>query len=437
MRISLIFLLLLTGCQTVFRPSRESVVHTLPGDTRTLSSLLDHQDDLQRSILEFRKNGQWKKRNYFSARETDQAEFLLFRLQTAHHELSGISGRYHDFGPESEGFELHVKAHQLAVKQASFFVSAFAGDSLAIAEFNRAYPRTGISRHTYDRLASGLEGYPSALLKSFENRGSDLIEDFSYSVQAETFYRVSRLKSPGAHLVKFSEAQKEEVLGQLRPGDLILTYTAGYASDVFIPGSFKHAITFVGSPAQREAEGLTPARLLKGAGSLHTPELAKNLKETTTTGGRPANLIEAVAEGVKFSNLAHIMDTHINRLVVLRPWLSIDDRAIFLGRTFGFLGQEYDFRFDFADASRQVCTELTWRALTGLEGLQFPLTRRGGHFNLSADDIVHYWLEKNPRAFSCILYAEEAPLSPGHRGKIFSGSAADRRLRDLMKDHTN
>ena len=42
----------------------------------------------------------------------------------------------------------------------------------------------------------------------------------------------------------------------LQPGDLILTCTAGYISDVFIPGMFKHGITYVGSPVQRADAGL-------------------------------------------------------------------------------------------------------------------------------------------------------------------------------------
>jgi hypothetical protein len=62
------------------------------------------------------------------------------------------------------------------------------------------------------------------------------------------FKDVSRLKSPTARLVRFSDEQKARVYGLLRPGDLILTYTAGYSSDVFIPGAFKHGITFVGTP---------------------------------------------------------------------------------------------------------------------------------------------------------------------------------------------
>lgn len=74
--------------------------------------------------------------------------------------------------------------------------------------------------------------------------------------RAFTFKGVSRLKSPIAYLIKFSMDQKQDVLGRLQPGDLIFTYTAGYASDVFIPGAFKHGITYVGSPMDRDELGL-------------------------------------------------------------------------------------------------------------------------------------------------------------------------------------
>ena len=38
--------------------------------------------------------------------------------------------------------------------------------------------------------------------------------------------------------------------------------------------------------------------------------------QATLQDGQEVDVIEAVAEGVIFNNLAHIMDTHVNRLVV-------------------------------------------------------------------------------------------------------------------------
>ena len=72
---------------------------------------------------------------------------------------------------------------------------------------------------------------------------------------------------------------------------------------------------------------------------------------------------------------AKIMDTHINRLLVLRPILTEEERTEFLAGVFSYLGDEYDFYFDFADSSRQVCTEVHYRTLNGKGGINFTLTR--------------------------------------------------------------
>jgi hypothetical protein len=59
-------------------------------------------------------------------------------------------------------------------------------------------------------------------------------------------------------------------------------------------------------------------------------------------GGEDADIIEAVAEGVIFNNLAKIMNTHINRLLVLRPILNDAERIEFLAGVFSYLGDEYE-----------------------------------------------------------------------------------------------
>ena len=72
-------------------------------------------------------------------------------------------------------------------------------------------------------------------------------------MRSSVFKNVSRLKSPSAHLIHFSQEQKAAIYAQLEPGDLVLTYTAGYMSSIFIPGAFKHGITFIGTNEQRQA----------------------------------------------------------------------------------------------------------------------------------------------------------------------------------------
>ena len=127
------------------------------------------------------------------------------------------------------------------------------------------------------------------------------------------------------------------------------------------------------------------------------------------------------------------MDTHINRMLILRPNLSASERTDFLIEVFSYLGEEYDFRFDFADSARQVCTEVIYRAIQGKGGIEFGLTTRAGHVTLSADDVTLYFLNENPETFEFVLYAEEDPDRKDHEARIMTGAAGTERLRELMK----
>ena len=255
--------------------------------------------------------------------------------------------------------------------------------------------------------------------------------DLWYATRSILFKDISRLKNPSAHLIQFSAAQKKQVYDLLQPGDLILTFTAGYISDVFIPGKYKHGITYVGSPAQRAAAGLK-ADSLPIVAEPERKRFELHLSQEFLPGGENADIIEAVAEGVIFNNLAKIMDTHINRLLVLRPNLIDAERTEFLAGVFSYLGDEYDFYFDFADASRQVCTEVHYRALSGKGGIHFTLTERAGHVTLSADDIVHYYLETRPQQFELVLFADEDPGVQHHQARVLTGADAEHRLKALM-----
>ena len=83
------------------------------------------------------------------------------------------------------------------------------------------------------------------------------IGDVNYQTRALVFAHVSRIHSPEAKLIAFTPEQKQQIFSALEPGDLLLTYTAGYVSSVFIPGEFKHGITYVADTATRRAAGPT------------------------------------------------------------------------------------------------------------------------------------------------------------------------------------
>lgn len=428
----------LAGCQTMSPSSApltaEEAARAMSRDTRVVDNIAGDNAALRRSFLNLRDSGSWRERGYFSAEESDHLEAMLFRFHTAHQQLGEISDRYAGGEESSEVRTLQVRASDLAQQQSAFLVTTFAEDAVAQAKLNQAYPRSEIPRHTYDTLAGSLRTSLEKEARAVSLEIRDDWDDASFSMQADLFLNVSRLKKPTAYVIRFNDVQKGELFARMQPGDLLLTYTGGYASDVFIPGAFKHGITYVGTPAERRAAGLGPERILKVAGIPEGRGFAASLDQETTLAGRPANLIEAVGEGVKFSNLEFIMDTHISRLVVVRPRLGPSERTRQLGSVFSYLGQDYDFRFDFADSSRQVCTEVIYRSLNGMDGIDFPLTSRGGHVTLSADDLIRYWLEDRPEAFEFVLFAEEKPRSPGHGAGVLYGAEGKSRLVELMRE---
>ena len=469
----------------------------LDADVRTLSAVRPHLTALDDDFVVLRKQGDWVKRGYFSVAENDRMEQLLFRFLAAHAALWDISAAYQNMQTSFDDPMLDTKAHVvfrqaglLLASHSAFLVAAFADDPVAIAKMNEAFYRSEIPRDSYyalarditakrlsrlqragaltaealanpnsklARLAASNASYreliklnqtlqiaaetrmqaaldtkgasdPEAIRKTDEFFGNDL-----YAGRSMLFKDVSRLKNPTARLIRFSDQQKAQVYAQLRPGDLILTYTAGYMSDVFIPGAFKHGITYVGSPEQRAQAGLK-AKGLPAVAPDARDQLAAHVVQASLDNGKPADMIEAVAEGVIFNNLAHIMDTHINRMLVLRPQLTAAERTDFLIEVFSYLGEKYDFRFDFADSTSQVCTEVIYRGIQGKGGITFDLTVRAGHETLSADDIALYYLNKHPGAFQFVLYAEEDPNGKDHAALILTGTDGIQRLKELMTD---
>ena len=236
---------------------------------------------------------------------------------------------------------------------------------------------------------------------------------------------VGRVKNPIDKPLTFSDDQKRQIHSALQPGDVLLTYTAGVVSNIFLPGQFKHAISYVGSEAERRGAGLTAQRMAWVAEPCRT-QLLQAASQTTLATGEPADVIESLSEGVIFNNLDRVLDTRINRLVVLRPRLNAADRAAYLIDVFSFVGDEYDFYFDFADASDQACTEIIYRTLQGRGGIDLTLVDRAGRATLSADDIIRYHLAHAHVGFECILVGDEDRQAPGQAHILFAAQGQQR-----------
>jgi hypothetical protein len=407
----------------------------------------------------------------------------------------GVDANFTNDDIGTKAHVLSIAATLLIASHTALVVEHFADDPAAIKQMNEAYYRSEIPFGTYDRMrvnvtfpdllaavadakklyASELANPQSELAilsrsdpdysalinhipvlhdeaelrlqqvaqyfpsyseaKQLAKQDSNSQNKTLYAIRSWLFKEVSRLKSPSAHVVVFTHEQKRQIFSLLEPGDLVLTYTAGYMSDVFIPGAFKHGITYLGTPDDRAPLNLSVENL--PADERYEPlTLAANLQDSSLPDGTSANMIEAVAEGVIFNDLEQIMDTHVNRMLVLRPKLSAAERAAFLVEVYSYLGDGYDFRFDFANASQQVCTEVIYRAINGKGEIDFELTVRAGHETLSADDIANYHLESAADAFDFVLLVETDPDSKDKGALVYTGAEGEAKLKTLMAEAT-
>ena len=100
------------------------------------------------------------------------------------------------------------------------------------------------------------------------------------------------LKSPLSNHITFSDREKDTLISILHPGDIILIYSEGYMSNIFLPGIFKHGIVFVGSKNGWEEN------------DWRSIDISLEQRSFIKPGD---DIIEAVAEGVISNSLKNIL----------------------------------------------------------------------------------------------------------------------------------
>lgn len=262
----------------------------------------------------------------------------------------------------------------------------------------------------------------------------DWLDEQIYSAQGHLYKNVARIKNPTKTIVRFSPEQVREIKSLLEPGDVMLSYTAGYMSNVFLPGKFKHSIIYIGDAEEREQIGLTEESLAaKATDHRQARRMLAAAKTERIPSGEEADVIEAVAEGVRVYSLEKLLATHINRLVVLRPRITPEQTKNQVIDLYRYVGRPYDFRFDFSDATRNYCSELVYRTLEPNGSFDFQLTKQRGHWVLTADDIVNYYLNTDPESFDFVLLANRGRKNGHYDAAIHTGDEGRTRLEQLME----
>ena len=99
---------------------------------------------------------------------------------------------------------------------------------------------------------------------------------------------------------------------------------------------------------------------------------------------------------------------------------------------FAYVGLQYDFNFDFMDASRLYCTEMVYRVLEGKGDHHFEVTKTRGRWAFTADDIARHALLEPPGPLEVIALADRSPDQSDWDVTLVTGAEARAALRRLM-----
>jgi hypothetical protein len=219
---------------------------------------------------------------------------------------------------------------------------------------------------------------------------------------------------------------------RLRPGDLILTRKEGYFSNIAMPGHWKHALIYVGTPAERRAWFSTPGVAAWVAGSgvgescfdallrrCHGPVYEESCGQDDAAG---AAVLSSDGRGVGFDALEAC--AQVDSLAVLRPRMDRLALAQALDTAFGFVGFPYDFLFDFSCDQSFICSEVIYKAyhrgpMRG--GLALRTRNIAGRDSMPTNDLAQLYSERRATVdqdLELVVYFE----GDEHLGEAFEAS---------------
>jgi len=442
--------------------------NTFEDDIKKLSIFQVAFDQMYLEMGEIQTSATRYETGHFSNVESDKIENLLFRYLVLRRSVWDIINKYRDYNTYSDYPHENMKALLVGYasaltlyKYSGILITKNMGDDQVVDKLNEAYSRSGISRGSFREVYHSLTNLENLdeldiarelITTEMDEPGTPLnllIMDSTYgplitnleplhythvklreeilnyfvlitpeltnllrhstvkkkvekligkaggrfeALKAFVFTNVGHIKAPGTSPLVFDSDDKDDLLSLLKPGDIILTYSEGFMSNIFLPGIFKHGIVYTGKRENWEKSDWE---------NIHITDHQKSLIQLNH------NIIEAIAEGVVSGSLEEILDTKINRLVVFRPNLSNQEIIGVMQTIHSYLGNKYDFSFDFNDAESQVCTEVIYRGFNEIGNIQFGLSKRAGNLNLSAEDVCRYAINSGNMELVTLIVEDE------------------------------
>ena len=175
---------------------------------------------------------------------------------------------------------------------------------------------------------------------------------------------------------------------KVTPGDIMLSRTDWFLSNMFLPGFWSHSFIYLGdetklknyfNSAEVNAHYLKKCQDYK----LLCDNFVSYLKQKFPAYldyqkkdkyGYPQTLIEATSKGVHFSTIRY---TFLNDyLAALRPMISKLEKAKTIETAFEFYGADYDYDFDYSSDDKVVCSELVGKSISPYVQFNYDIDKK-------------------------------------------------------------
>ncbi|MGK0187928.1 MAG: glycerol-3-phosphate O-acyltransferase/dihydroxyacetone phosphate acyltransferase [Verrucomicrobiales bacterium] len=386
-------------------------------DETGLSGVLIGLQDLETNARRLRTEFEQGTRSYSNDKDTDAVRHLVVSYQNCRNELLRYISKYRDTRSiDASRHQLRASLLGLTAGSALYqfshkFITMFDRDPEARKLLNEAEPYWQIEAGLYDKISRNLQNatnldalskvmawYQScaqsdafskaylqntiphktfheliaqtgkiervgnalkAWLKEVSAVGKEVIYDGQALMSTWVGNTRVRQRKP-----KVSEKQLESMRDILKPGDILIERQDWYLSRAVMPGYWAHVALYVG-----DAEDLADLGLQDD----ETVAKYWDAFQHSNADGHVLNILEAVPQGVRPTTLEHCIGI-ADSAAILRPsGLSKTQIKDAIVRAFRHLGKPYDFEFDFDSSDKLVCSELVFRAFSGIPELEFPL----------------------------------------------------------------
>ncbi len=180
-----------------------------------------------------------------------------------------------------------------------------------------------------------------------------------------------RFSSRKGWLIK--EENIRTALAEMEPGDILLTRQNWGATNINIPGFWKHMAMYL----------WTGAYLRKNHGEYRS--VFVDLEDTTHY------IIEAIWVGVRIISIEELC-SHNDYLWVLRPKFGQERKGRAIKKTLWLVGKDYDYSFNFYSDVNYVCSTLVTKSYLKEyakdEGIDITLTRIGTWITYPPNDLA-------------------------------------------------